>query len=310
MAKFVALAGGIGGAKLATGLSKLLKPDELKIIVNTSDDFTQYGVNISPDLDSVCYSIAGVSDPINGWGRENDTHNCFSELKSIGETPWFVQGDKDLAYSLERTRLTDAGLNLSQVTKILCSRIGIAHEIIPMSDERVSTKIVTKELGVIPFQEYFVRYKCQPTLSEVIYNGLDSAGIADAAINAINGADFIIICPSNPWLSIFPILGLHGMKELLAQKTVIAVSPIIGSIAVKGPAAKIFIEKGIKPCASAVAFLYKDILKGFVLDLQNITETELIRSWGIIPFATDTLMQNIDGKKRLAAEVIDFATQF
>jgi LPPG:FO 2-phospho-L-lactate transferase len=310
MAKFVALAGGIGGAKLATGLSKLLKPDELKVIVNTGDDFTQYGVNISPDLDSVCYSIAGVSDPINGWGRENDTFNCFSELKSIGETPWFVQGDKDLAFSLERTRMIEGGLSLSKVTRIMSSQIGISHEVIPMSDDRISTMIVTKELGVIPFQEYFVKYKCQPTLFEVIYNGLESAGIADSAITAIRSADFVIICPSNPWLSIFPILGLNGMRELLSQKTIIAISPIIGSIAVKGPAAKIFLEKGIEPCASAVAFLYKDILKGFMLDLQNITETELIKSWGIIPYATDVLMRNIEDKKRLAAEVIKFATQF
>jgi LPPG:FO 2-phospho-L-lactate transferase len=307
MNKVVALAGGVGGAKLVFGLSKILTPDKFTAIINTGDDFKHLGLKICPDIDSFCYSRAGISDQKHGWGQKNESWNCLTELKKLGSETWFQLGDKDLALQLERARLLSSGLKLTKVTRSLCKKLGIEANVIPMTDDNVSTIIHTEEYGEISFQEYFVKYKFIPRLINYRFDGISNARMTPESKKAIEEADLVVICPSNPWLSINPILEIENTKELIQQKTVVAVSPIVGNIAIKGPAAKIFLEMGIQPSAFEVARLYQSIIKGFVLDNKNKNETDTISSWGIIPFVTDTMMNDDRSKIRLATEIYSFA---
>lgn len=309
MTKVLALAGGVGGAKLAVGLSQILPAENLSIIVNTGDDFIHYGLKICPDLDTVMYNLAGISNEEIGWGRNSDTWQCLVELEQMGCETWFQLGDKDIANHMERTRLLNCGKTLTEATEQLCQRFNVRNRIFPMTDETVSTMINTKEFGWIGFQEYFVKHKFMPHLIDIKYVGVDKALVCQETRAYIEEADLVIFCPSNPWLSIMPILAIDDFKSLIAKKTVIAVSPIVGHAAIKGPAAKIFQEREILPNAAEVAKLYKGIITGYVLDQQNIDECELIRGWGIIPMVTDTIMTDMDSKKRLAKEVLDFASQ-
>jgi len=307
MTKVVALAGGVGGAKLVYGLSKILDPSQFSAIINTGDDFSHLGLMISPDIDSVVYSLAGLTNDKTGWGRKDETWNCLSVLKELNSETWFQIGDKDLGLHLERTKLLNQGLTLTEVTKALCKKMGVLHSIFPMSDDPVRTMIETEELGEIPFQEYFVKHHFQPRYRGIRYAGIEAARLSKKALRELQEADLVIICPSNPWLSIFPILEIPHVKNLLKKKTTIAVSPIIGNSAVKGPASKIFNELGIKPSGYEVAKMYRPFLTGFVLDHENELEQEGIRSFGIIPLVTDTLMKNDNDKQRLASEVLGFA---
>ncbi len=267
-----ALAGGVGGAKLVFGLTKILPPENLRIIVNTGDDFDYFGLHISPDLDSIVYALAGVSDPIKGFGRAGDTSIVFDTIKSFGEDPWFKLGDMDLALNMRRTNLINRGYTLSEVTKELCRYLKVMDNIIPMTDEKASTRIVTKELGVLDFQEYFVKHKCNPTVEKIDYSDFEKTQLSDQASDALNNCDFLIICPSNPWLSIFPILKLNDTENIVRNKKIIAVSPIIGNQAVKGPAAKLFHDFGLEPSALGIARLYKDFIQTLVLDIKNKDE--------------------------------------
>jgi len=305
--KIVALAGGVGGAKLAEGLAQVLPPENLTIIVNTGDDFDHLGLRICPDLDTVCYTLAGIANPDTGWGRANETWNALDNLETLGGPTWFRIGDKDLSTHLERTRRLNHGIRLSQITHEFCRSWGVLPMVIPMSDEVVSTKVYT-DIGVMPFQEYFVQRKCQPSVKGFKFDGVEKSHSAPGILEAIELSDAILICPSNPWVSIDPILAVPRISSALAEKKVIAVSPIIGGLAVKGPAAKMFSDIGIQPSAFAVAQHYENLIKGFVFDQIDSGLIDKIFHLGISPYVTDSIMRTTEDRSRVAAEVLDFCT--
>jgi LPPG:FO 2-phospho-L-lactate transferase len=300
--KIVALAGGVGGAKLAHGLAQILPPKDLTIIVNTGDDFEHYGLYISPDLDTVCYTLAGLANPETGWGRVNETWKAIENAKALGGPDWFNLGDQDLGTHLERTRRMNEGQTLSQITRDFCKAWGIGPNVLPMSDQPVRTIVETDE-GELAFQEYFVHRRCEPRVKGFRFEGVEIAEAAPGALEAIEKADAIVICPSNPWVSIDPILVVSGMRNVVEAKHVIAVSPIIGGETVKGPAAKMYAELGIQPSALAVAEHYRELLSGFVLD--NI-DAELAESITIPTLTTDTLMNLLTKRALLAQDVLHF----
>lgn len=307
MTKVVALAGGVGGAKLAKGLYKTLPHEDLTIIVNTGDDFKHFGLDISPDLDTVIYNLADLSNEVNGWGQKGETWNTMEALKKIGSETWFNLGDKDLATHMERTRLLEQGKSVTEVALHLCKKYSVKVPVLPMSDSKVRTKIVCEGMGKLSFQEYFVKHQFKPKMIGYEFEGIDDAVLNPTTKNALIDAKIVIVCPSNPWLSIFPILSIPGIKEIIMSKVCVAVSPIIGETAMKGPAAKIFMELNKTPSAKEVAYLYKEFITGFVLDVQNIGEAESISRWGIIPKVTNIVMHNDLDKERLAKEVYTFA---
>jgi LPPG:FO 2-phospho-L-lactate transferase len=299
------LAGGVGGAKFVFGLAKILPPENLHIIVNTGDDFDYYGLHISPDIDSVVYALAEISDPIKGFGRAGDSSIVFDTIKSLGEDPWFILGDMDLALNMKRTQLIVNGNTLSEVTKEVCNYLGVTNHVIPMTDKNASTRIFTKEFGLLNFQEYYVKYQCKPTVERIDYSDFERTQLSIQARNAIINCDFIVICPSNPWLSIFPIMKLSNTEELIRGKKCIAISPIIGTKAVKGPAAKLFLEFGLEPSALGIAKLYKGIIDMIVLDTKNSNEISFIQELGIETHVTDIMMVDSNAKIRFASEVIN-----
>jgi LPPG:FO 2-phospho-L-lactate transferase len=296
--KITALAGGVGGAKLAHGLAQILPPEALTVIVNTGDDFEHLGLHISPDLDTVCYTLAGLANPDTGWGRAGETWQAMAGLTLLGGPDWFHLGDQDLATHLERTRRLHQGQCLSDITRDFCRKWGVGPLILPMSDEPVRTIIETDE-GDLPFQEYFVHRHCEPAVRGFRFEGLEHAHPAPGVTEALSQADTVIICPSNPWVSIDPILKVIP----LLTRPVIAVSPIIGGRAVKGPAAKMYAEMGIKPSALAVADHYRDILQGFVLDRADRALQAAIH---VPTLVTDTLMNSLADRARLAQDLLDF----
>ena len=299
--KIVALAGGVGGAKLAHGLAQILSPEDLTVIVNTGDDFEHYGLYISPDLDTVCYTLAGLANPETGWGRVNETWNVMDNASKLGGPGWFNLGDRDLGTHLERTRRLKEGQTLTQITRDFCKAWGVENVVLPMSDQPVRT-IVETEAGDLPFQEYFVHRRCEPRVKGFRFDGVAAAEPAPGAREAIQSAEAVILCPSNPWVSIDPILQV--LKKI--EKPVIAVSPIISGQAVKGPAAKMFLELGIEPSAMAVANHYCGLATGFVLDVLDLQLEENIRSLNMRTLVTNTLMKSLDNRKQLASDVLDF----
>ncbi len=303
--KIVALAGGVGGAKLADGLALILQPGELTVVVNTGDDFEHYGLKISPDLDTVCYTLAGISNPATGWGREGESWRVLAELEKLGGETWFRLGDLDLATHLERTRRLKKGDLLTEITRDFCRKWGIRHTILPMSDDTVSTIVIT-ENEQLSFQEYFVHRHFQPVVKSFVFEHIQDAKPADGVLEAIGNADMVVICPSNPWVSIDPIVSLPGVREVLKNVPVVAVSPIIGGTAVKGPAAKMFQELGIVPSAFSVAEHYKDFLDGFVIDEIDAKMEEFIQAMGIRTLVTQTLMKNRNDREQLASEIMAY----
>ena len=299
--KIVALAGGVGGAKLAHGLAQILSPEDLTVIVNTGDDFEHYGLYISPDLDTVCYTLAGLANPETGWGRVNETWNVMDNASKLGGPGWFNLGDRDLGTHLERTRRLKEGQTLTQITRDFCKAWGVENVVLPMSDQPVRT-IVETEAGDLPFQEYFVHRRCEPRVKGFRFDGVAAAEPAPGAREAIQSAEAVILCPSNPWVSIDPILQV--LKRI--EKPVIAVSPIISGQAVKGPAAKMFLELGIEPSAMAVANHYCGLATGFVLDVLDLQLEENIRSLNMRTLVTNTLMKSLDNRKQLASDILDF----
>ena len=301
--KIVALAGGVGGAKLAHGLAQILAPEDLTIIVNTGDDFEHLGMYICPDLDTVCYTLGGLANPETGWGRANETWNTIKNIEKLGGPNWFRLGDQDIATHLERTRRMKEGQPLSQITKDFCAAWGIRHTILPMTDSPVRTVVDTDE-GELAFQEYFVHRHCEPRVKGFRFDGADSAESVTGAHEALESADAIVICPSNPWVSVDPILRVIPM--LHEGKPVIAVSPIIGGKTVKGPAAKMYSELGIEPSSLAVAKHYRNILTGFVLDNVDSEIEKDIQQLDVQTLKTDTLMNNLTDRRRLAQDVLNF----
>ena len=304
--KIVALAGGGGGAKLAGGLAQVLPPDDLTVVVNTGDDFAHLGLHISPDLDTVCYTLAGLSDPDTGWGQAGDTFHALENIRILGGPYWFRIGDKDIATHLERTLRLGEGQSLGQTTRDFCYAWGVRHSVLPMSDDPVRTFIDTVEFGELPFQEYFVHRRCEPKVKSFRYSGVQSASATPGVLEAIEAAGVIIIGPSNPWVSIDPILSVPGILIALTDKCVVAVSPIIGGKTVKGPAAKMYSELGIQPSALAIAKHYESMLAGFILDRVDASFEDAIQQMGITPYSTNTIMTTLDDRRRLAQDVLDF----
>ncbi|MEO8355591.1 MAG: 2-phospho-L-lactate transferase [Chloroflexota bacterium] len=299
--KIVALAGGVGGAKLAHGLAQILSPEELTIIVNTGDDFEHYGLYICPDLDTVCYTLAGLANPETGWGRINETWNVIGNASKLGGPGWFNLGDQDLGTHLERTRRLEGGQCLSEITRDFCKVWGIKHTILPMSDQQVRTIVDTDE-GELAFQEYFVHRRCEPRVKGFRFVGADKAEAAGRVREALQSADAVVICPSNPWVSIDPILKVIPKIE----KPVVAVSPIIGGQTVKGPAAKMYRELGIEPSALAVANHYRGLATGFVLDQIDQQLEGDIMGLSMQTLVTNTLMNSLEDRSRLAEDVLNF----
>jgi LPPG:FO 2-phospho-L-lactate transferase len=303
----VALSGGIGGAKLALGLSRVIDPADLVVVANTGDDFEHLGLSISPDLDTLMYTLAGLDDPERGWGRRDETWTFMAALERLGGETWFRLGDGDLATHVERTRRLTAGERLSAVTADLCRRLGIAARILPMSDDAVRTRLRTAE-GWLDFQHYFVRRRCEPNVLEVAYDGATAARphpdvlatLADPRLRAV------VICPSNPYLSIEPMLAVGGLRAAIAKcaAPVIAISPIIGGHAVKGPTAKMMAELGTQVRASAVAHRYADLLDGYVLDHADAAEQEEL---AVPATVTQTLMRTLADRENLARAVLAMA---
>ena len=303
--KVVVLAGGVGGAKLVFGLDRVVSPGNLTAIVNTGDDFEHFGLKICPDLDSVCYSLAGLANKSYGWGLEGETWNVADALETLGAPTWFQLGDRDLATHLERTRLLTKGKTLSQVTADLCSRWGILSRVLPMSNDNAPTLIETKSGIILPFQDYFVKEKAQPEVNHILLHGGLEATLLPEALSAFQGADLVVIAPSNPWVSIDPILGLKDMREALATKFVVAVSPIIQGKAIKGPAAKMFAELGIEPSSLAVLQHYSDLLDLFVYDSSEkpISTADILR--GIDTCQLQTIMTDEADKVQLAYAILE-----
>ncbi len=303
--KIVALAGGVGGAKLAHGLAQILAPEELTIIVNTGDDFEHLGLYVSPDLDTGCYTLAGLSNPVTGWGRINESWNTITNIEKLGGPAWFNLGDQDFATHIERTRRMKEGQTLSQITRDFCKAWNVHHAVIPMSDNPVRTIVETEE-GDLAFQEYFVHRRCEPRVKGFRFDGVELAKAAPGVIDVVKGADAIVICPSNPWVSIAPILAVAGIRSALEAKKVCAVSPIIGGQAVKGPAAKMYRELGIEPSALAVARHYQNLISEFVFDEVDAKFEKEIKGLNMRTFITKTLMENSDKRRRLAEDVLNF----
>ena len=306
--KVVALAGGVGGAKLADGRYQLDDELALSVVVNTGDDFDLFGLRICPDLDTVCYTLAGIENPETGWGRAEEGWDTYNEISRLGGPDWFKLGNKDLALHLERTRRLDEGEPLSRITASICRHLGISAQILPMSDTPVATIVKTNQ-GDLEFQDYFVRLGCKPVVRGFVFQGADAARPADAVIQSICDADLVVICPSNPWVSIDPILAIPGIKRELKDKVILAVSPIIGGKAVKGPAAKMFREMGIDPTPAAVAKHYQGLITGLVLDLADqeiITQLAGSDLKNIKVIAAETWMKNRGDRRKLAQDVVSF----
>ena len=306
----LALAGGVGGAKLAHGLARLLPPEALLIAANTGDDFVHLGLHVSPDLDSVMYKLAGLNDPVRGWGLKDETWRFMDGLARLGGATWFSLGDRDLATHVERTRRLAAGDTLSAVTDALCHALGIAHRIVPMSDDPVRT-VVLSDRTRMPFQDYFVRLKCEPPVTGFAFDGAANATPSPDVIAALAdpSLEAIVICPSNPFVSVAPILSLPAIRAAIDARRapVVAVTPIIGGAAVKGPAAKMMREMGLEPSAAAVAGHYGAMIDGFVVDAVDASMAPAIEALGVRALAVPTLMTSAEDERRLAGEILRFA---
>ena len=305
--KVVALAGGVGGAKLVDGLAQVLQPDQLTVIVNTGDDFEHLGLYICPDLDTVCYTLAGEANLTTGWGRTDESWNTFNEIRRLGGADWFSLGDRDLATHILRTYFLQQGLLLSQITSLFCQTWGVKVSVLPMTNQYVPTIVLTKDDRELTFQEYFVHQRCEPEVKGFRFEGSSSAKPAVGVLQAIDNADLVIICPSNPWVSIDPILNIPEIKEHLSTKKIIAVSPIIGGQTIKGPAAKMYAELGIVPSAMAVANSYKGLISAIVIDNQDASQVTQINAWGIMTLVSNIIMKNRTDRERLASEILDYS---
>jgi len=301
----VALSGGIGGAKLALGLARLLAPERLLIVANTGDDFEHLGLSISPDLDTLAYTLAGLDNQELGWGRRDESWAAMETLAALGGEAWFRLGDRDLALHLFRTARLRAGAGLSAVTAEICARLGVGPRVLPATDDRLRTQLET-DSGRLEFQEYFVHRRCAPMVRAIAFDGAAGARPQPEALAAIAAAEAVVICPSNPFISIEPILAVPGLRAALAATAapVIAVSPIIGGRAVKGPTAKMMAELGLEVSARAVAERYGALLDIFVADPAD---APAVAGVGPRVVAAPTLMHTLAEKTALARVVLHAA---
>lgn len=311
--RIVALSGGVGGAKLAFGLAQLCPDIELAIIANTGDDFEHLGLYISPDIDTVTYTLAGIANPETGWGQADETWSFMASLENLGGETWFRLGDKDLALNILRTNLLAQGRSLSEVTSRFVRQLEIGAEIIPMSDAPIRTRFTTNQ-GELAFQDYFVRLQCEPVVSKIDFEGVDSAQpsprfgelLDDPSVSAF------VLCPSNPLISIDPILAVPSVRAKLAEHAapVIAVSPVVDGNSIKGPTSKLMAELGIGSSSEDVATHYQDFLDGMVLDNKDAPLADAINAAGVRTVCHDVVMNSLDDRCRLAKQVIEFAAEF
>jgi LPPG:FO 2-phospho-L-lactate transferase len=299
--KITCLAGGVGAAKFLQGLARIFPERNITVVVNTGDDIELYGLQISPDIDIVMYTLAGIVDEDKGWGIKNDTFGCLAMLQRYECETWFSIGDKDLATHVYRTEQLKKGASLCEVTAKLARLHALEETILPMTNDKFETQIVTDK-GEIHFQEYMVKHNMQDNVIGVRFEGADQAKPCEEVLNAIDEASGIIICPSNPIVSIGPILSLEGMRRALRETKakIVAISPIIAGTVVKGPAGKLMRGLGIEVSAFSVASLYKDFLDIFILDSVDKEQQERVETLGIKAVVTNTLMKTIEDKKRLA----------
>lgn len=303
----IALSGGVGGAKLALGLSRILPPEDLMVVVNTGDDFEHLGLSISPDIDTVTYTLSGLANREVGWGRHDETWSFMETMETLGGETWFRLGDRDVALHVARTRRLRAGESLSAVTADFCRRLGIGPRVVPMTDDRVRTRLLT-EYGWLDFQDYFVNRRCEPVVKELAFDGAATAtphpdfmaALTDPRLQAV------VICPSNPFISVEPILAIPGVRQAMVacKAPVIAVSPIIAGRAVKGPTAKMMTELGLDPSAGSVAQRYADLLDGYVIDHADMAEVVSIDARVTL---AQTMMTTIEDREALARTVMDAA---
>ena len=304
--QLVALAGGTGAAKLLRGLSRLVPPRDLTIVVNTGDDTELWGLHISPDLDTVCYTLAGVIDATRGWGLADETFQALGQMARFGEPSWFSLGDRDLATHLHRTRLLREGRTLSDATAAIGAALGVKSRILPMSDQPVRTRVLGPD-GWLDFQEYFVREKAQVEVRDVAYDGSSAANAAAGVLEAIAGARAVIVCPSNPVTSIGPILAVPGIVDALTRSaaTIIAVSPIVGGNAVSGPAGRLMASRRLPVSAAGVARLYAPWLDVLILDERDRQEIPEVLQLGVSPVTAQTIMATREDEIALARRVLE-----
>jgi len=303
----VALSGGVGGAKLALGLSRITPADNLVIVANVGDDFEHLGLHISPDADTLMYTLADLDNTKLGWGRRDETWSFMETLTALGGEDWFRLGDRDLAVHVERTRRLRKGEALSAVTADFCRRLGVGPRVLPATDDRLRTRLRTDE-GWLDFQDYFVRLQCRPVVRELAFEGAEEARPHPDLMAALRDERLgaVVICPSNPFISIEPILAVPGLRQALSacSSPIIAVSPIIGGRAIKGPTAKMMAELGMAPSAAAVARRYGDLLDGYVMDIEDAAEAaHLAAKVTLAP----TLMTNLSEREALARVVLETA---
>jgi len=303
----IALSGGVGGAKLALGLARVMPPEELVVVVNTDDDFEHLGLSISPDIDTVAYTLAGLANRELGWGRHDETWSFMETMEALGGETWFRLGDRDVALHVERTRRLGRGETLSAVTADLCRRLGIRSRVVPMSEDPVRTRLRTEE-GWLDFQEYFVHRRCEPVVHELLFQGAGAARAHPEFLTALTDPSLqaIVICPSNPFISVEPILAIPGVRQAMIDSPapIIAVSPIIAGQAVKGPTAKMMKELGLDPSAGTVAHRYHDLLDGYVIDHADMSEVVSIDARVTL---AQTLMRTMEDREALARTVLDAA---
>ena len=301
----LALTGGVGGAKLSLGLVHILDPHEVTFVVNVGDDFEHLGLSISPDIDTLTYTLAGIVNQSTGWGREEESWDCLAELKRFEADTWFQLGDRDLALHLFRTGLIKSGKSLTEITEIICSRLGIDYKIVPATDASLRTHVLTDQ-GSLAFQDYFVRLQCKPKVTKLEYHQRIPASVSPAIkIDQISG---VVICPSNPFLSIDPILEVDEIRSVLVERAfpVVAVAPIVGDRAIKGPTAKMMRELGMQVTCAGVARHYREILDGYVIDNTDSHHASEIEALGMRVRTAPSIMHTLEDKIALAGACVDF----
>ncbi len=312
---YLALSGGVGGAKLVLGLSEVLEPEQLTVVANTGDDFEHLGLNICPDIDTVLYTLADLNNKELGWGQAEESWNFLAALKRLGGEDWFSLGDRDMATHILRTQLLGSGASLSEVIDHLSAKMNIAHRIVPMTDERVRTQVNCRDQSALSFQHYFVRDRCQPEVTGFEFAGIDKARPSKGFSTALAGPlAAVIICPSNPFVSVAPILEIPGVADQLraARVPVVVISNIVGGEAIKGPAAKMMTELGMPRTALGVARHYVEqyggLVKGFVLDTADAALEEEVAALGLATIVTKSVMVTLHDKTELAKETLAFAS--
>lgn len=309
MTQIVALAGGVGGAKLAHGLYAALEPHSLSVIINTGDDFIHWGLHISPDIDTVMYTLGGIANEVTGWGVKDETWTALNAMGRLDAPTWFGIGDRDLATHVVRTAALREGQTLTEFTAALCRSLGVHARLLPMTDDLVPTYVQTPD-GWLPFQDYFVRRGHRDEVLSVRVDNIERATLPTGVKQAIADTDAIVFCPSNPLVSIGPILDVPGMRDLIKGRAVprIAVSPIVGGRALKGPADKMLGGMGHESSALGVARMYRDILSGLVIDEKDAASADAIRALGMDVLVTNTVMQSIEDRRTLAEAVLQWCT--